>query len=134
MTKQKSGLEEEVSPIDALDVLIRIGSREDKGQHPLARDYAKEVYNILEYLSEECYIQIEEDAGVDDRNYFTTLTPKGRELYEKAKEIGEALFSGRFISIARLQKYRYDDVARSVKYENEQGVSVREDTDEIGED
>lgn len=90
-----SKLEKEVSAIDALIVLLRLGNNQRPFIDICNQRSVHEMDNLMHYLIEKGLVsgcRIEADSY--DYTSFSDLTPKGRVVYEKIKQDAPRVFKG----------------------------------------
>src|SRR3989338_3890504 len=124
--EQQSQLERDVSTIDALDVLLRLGNNREKKRLFLVSMYDDtNFHQILRYLERNGYIEkISQGHSADYVTYIADFTQKGKEVYERIKQDAPNLFKGEPFFIVNPPKYTYEEFFGH-KYELE-----REDEEE----
>lgn len=120
--EQTSKLEQEVSPVEALEVILRIGNnREDEGciMHFV---YDRDINGILHYLQKKGYIsEKSERTFTDDYTiYYAPLSERGREFYNKAIDVAKALEESRPVFVVTsgdIRRAKELEASFSPKYE-----------------
>ncbi len=94
---QQSKLEQEISTVDALEVILRIGNNQQPFVDARGQREISAMEKIMHCLLERGLVQdYRTEADSVDYATYATLTQKGREIYERIKGSADNLLTNRF--------------------------------------
>lgn len=116
---QQSKLEQEISTVDALEVILRIGNNQQPFVDVRNQREISTMEKIMHYLLESGLVK-DYRMEVDTLDYATyaTLASKGREIYERIKQDSPVIFKGEPFFIVNPPKETYSELFPQ-KYELE---------------